>query len=168
MSVQIHTYHCLCTALVLASSHSLSTLPRRSLDNDAIDTAIILPLPDITPMPNEPDQNLPQEGYSLLIGVDKDSDSIDIRRLQGVERRFLYRCSKCQMVIGYEIVQGRDVDMIDDNDNDGSNMGTQPIYYGKILYILPGGLMTTEVMVGTTKITVAQVQIGPTVAAALE
>lgn len=168
MSVQIHTYHCLCTALILASTHSLSMLPRRSVDNDAIDAAIILPFPEISPMPNDLDLNLPQEGYSLLLGLDKDLDSINVRRIRGVERRFLYRCSKCQMVIGYELVQEKDIDMIDGNDVHGSNMGTQPTYCGKIIYILPGGLMTTEVMVGTTNITVAQVQIGPTVAAALE
>src|SRR5436305_6227496 len=40
---QINTYHCICSTLLLATTHNLSLLPRRA--EPALDKAFILPLP---------------------------------------------------------------------------------------------------------------------------
>src|SRR5277367_6278495 len=40
---QINTYHCICTTLLLATTHTLSSLPHRA--EPALDKALILALP---------------------------------------------------------------------------------------------------------------------------
>ncbi|RDW58164.1 hypothetical protein BP6252_13575 [Coleophoma cylindrospora] len=166
----IHTYHCLCSTLVLASTHVLSTLPRRAAPS--LDAAIILPLPSTlpaytqtpisttgSPAPKgseqetsqeneeaETENELPSEGYTTLLALTPDSKVVVARREDGFERRTVWRCGRCRVVVGYEIVNG---------ENAGGN--EKP---GRVLYILPGGLMTSEFMKGGKKITEAEVGIG--------
>ncbi|KAE8441567.1 hypothetical protein EG329_004686 [Mollisiaceae sp. DMI_Dod_QoI] len=175
----IHTYHCLCTTLLLTSTHSLATLPRRSLTTGGLDSAIILPLPSTAP-PSIPSTTtsqpipLPKEGYTLLLpSLSKDLDRKPtlVRREDGFEKRVLYRCARCGLVIGYELLhtsqtqsqdrtQIQDGEAMDIDTNTNTNTPTTKShpgpshnsldpYTGKILYILPAGLTSTEFMLNT-------------------
>jgi hypothetical protein len=154
----IHTYHCICASLILASTHLISTLPRRQAPS--LDRAFILPVPSqppsyhlLSPDPETEDaggreddvaddvpaaasargisavKDLPPEGYSLLLGVARDKKFTIIRREDGFEKRVLYRCSRCRVVVGYEVAGG---------DTQG--------FEGTVLYILPNGVMGTDAM----------------------
>ncbi|RDW90993.1 hypothetical protein BP5796_02158 [Coleophoma crateriformis] len=165
----IYTYHCLCSTLVLATTHVISTLPRRAAPS--LDAAIILPLPSAlppytqipitttdSPAPKaseqensqedeeaETESELPSEGYTTLLSLTPDSKVVVARREDGFERRTVWRCGRCRVVVGYEIVNG---------EHAGGN--EKP---GRVLYILPGGLMTSEFMKGGKKISEAEVGI---------
>ena len=189
----IKTYHCLCTSLLLSSTHTLSNLPRRSsppADSDsatphpASDAAIILPLPSTPPLPpsspvegeaedgsrngtgngNEEGGNLPSEGYTVLLGLLPDRKTTLIRRSDGFEKRILYRCSRCNLVVGYELQSASslptssatdtnmDMDIDSGKGKSKQGEGDAGVYDGKILYILPGGVMSTEVLASGRKI----------------
>jgi hypothetical protein len=162
---KIHTYHCLCLTLLLASTHSLSALPRRSTKDGALDSAIILPVPS-APLSSssaeegeEPDQDLPPEGYSLLLGLEKDKKTTIVRREDGFEKRLLHRCSRCRLVVGYELATdgGADITMADVGAEKGK--GREEGYTGKVIYILPASLMSTDTMVSGRKIAEEEVDI---------
>jgi hypothetical protein len=57
-----------------------------------------------------------------------------VRREDGFEKRHLWRCDRCKTAIGYELE--------DDQYSKGSVKPDNP----KVLYILPGWLLTTEEM----------------------
>ncbi|KUJ10489.1 uncharacterized protein LY89DRAFT_787505 [Mollisia scopiformis] len=140
---KIQTYHCHCTTLLLASTHTLTTLPRRTTSSSP---DIILPLPSSPPAPSE--DPLPPSGYTLLLALTKDNKAVIIRREDGFEKRVLYRCERCRVVIGYEIVglgQGQGEKM----DVDGE--GEEGEYRGQVMYLLPGGILGTSVMGGNWK-----------------
>jgi hypothetical protein len=145
----IQTYHCLCTSLLLASTHTLSNLPRRSTTSGSLDAAIILPLPSGAPDLNNAGTSegleLPEEGYTLLLGIAPDKKVTVMRREDGFEKRVLYRCSRCRLVVGYELqtqtqIQGDGMDLDKGKGRDG--------YDGKVIYLLPAGIMSTGVMMG--------------------
>jgi len=151
----IHTYHCICSSLLLASTHTLSALPRRHASS--LDNAIILPLPSAPPTrslsPGLDDdgaddgrsgatqqQDLPSEGYTLLVGLVQDKKIIVVGREDGFEKRLLSRCGRCALVVGYEILgHGGAMDIGKGKEEEG--------YGGKVMYILPSGVTSTEVMV---------------------
>ncbi len=97
---------------------------------------------------------MPPEGYTLLLGLDKDRKVTMIRREDGFEKRFLFRCSRYKVVVGYELLgQGNtdaqaDGSMEIDGQEGGKGKGKETeMYRGKIIYILPGGVMNTQAMV---------------------
>lgn len=164
----IHNYHCICNSLLLSSTHALSTLPRRSASpNTGLDSALILPLPlssSPPPFPTEEareDSNaadMPQEGYSIVLGMVRDSANKPtlLRREDGFEKRVLWRCGRCRVVVGYELLssvgaapvheESEERMEIDDAETDEGKGKEVKQYKGKVLYILPGGLMSTEFM----------------------
>ncbi|KAG4427427.1 hypothetical protein IFR05_017089, partial [Cadophora sp. M221] len=167
---KIQTYHCLCTSLLLSSTHTLSTLPRRTPPStDSIsDHALILPLPSTPPLstlsthtsqnPEEQEENetanLPPQGYTVVLGLTPDRKTTIIRRADGFgfEKRILYRCSRCRLVVGYELqlppaTTGMDIDSISPStpgQGKGKGREVDAAYEGKVLYILPGGVMSTD------------------------
>ncbi|KAH7314309.1 hypothetical protein BKA65DRAFT_120534 [Rhexocercosporidium sp. MPI-PUGE-AT-0058] len=186
---KIQTYHCLCLSLLLSSTHTLSSLPRRTSpspdDTDPLssDRAIILPLPSTPPRQEARheegeevggvgEESLPTEGYTILSNLQADRKTTIVRRDDGFEKRVLYRCARCRLVVGYELLRhrggdkdmtGTSTDMDRDMDMDidcssasgkgtgkgtskGKGKATDEAYDGKILYILPGGLMSTDVL----------------------
>jgi len=166
----IHTYHCICNSLLLASTHTLSALPRRQ--GSALDEALILPLPpapsarSISESPGvegesagegdgskKESKELPAEGYTLLLGMAQDKKVTIIRREDGFERRIMSRCSRCNLVVGYEI-QGDGTAM----DIDGKGKEAE-WFTGKIMYLLPGGVMSTDVMMSEKKLQEEDVDI---------
>jgi hypothetical protein len=117
----ILTYHCLCTQLSLATTIPLESLPKRQLDGAAIatngDFASALK-PTLT---------------MQALSVD---DSATILKLDdGFEKRYAVRCTRCGLAAGYQL--------------DKSQFGGTESQIGPrtdVVYILPGGLLTTEEM----------------------
>ena len=143
-SPTIHTYHCICMSLILATTYDLDSLPRRK--EPALDKAIILPLPtpestkreiedvekDLADSADGAAQEAVDVGYSLLISTTQDRKPIVIRKEDGFERRTLLRCGRCKLVIGYRL----DTEHHTDKES------------VKVVYLLPGGFSTTEEMKG--------------------
>jgi hypothetical protein len=120
MPPQIHTYHCLCTALLLATPHALTTLPQRAAPG--LDRARILPLgvrPDElageqpeaaaqgTEMGADAETEPPargteaRPGYSVLVATVLDRRAVVVRREDGFETRWVRRCGRCRTAVGY-------------------------------------------------------------------
>ncbi|KAH8775079.1 hypothetical protein BGZ57DRAFT_1004849 [Hyaloscypha finlandica] len=148
---KVHTYHCVCTSFLLASTHSLSTLPRRSTSNSpASDAAIILPLPSSPPTLSPGDADLPQEGYSLLLGMAQDKKVTIVRKEDGFEKRICWRCERCGVIVGYELQTQTQGGEAMDLDGGEKGKGKEEGYQGKVVYLLPGGVQSTDVMMGRT------------------
>jgi len=174
---KVYTYHCICTSLLLATTHTLSSLPIRQ--PPALDKAIILPLPPapFSPSPEDegdddgnnndqedtsmteegntapnksplkplPPAGLSDLGYTILLSMTTDTRPTIVRREDGFEKRYLHRCGRCRLVLGYELDESH-------FPVDGSKV--------KILYVLPGGMMSMEVMAQGRKIGEAEVELG--------
>jgi len=92
------------------------------------------------------------EGYTILLGLVHDKKASIVRREDGFERRVLSRCARCNLVIGYELAGdgggGEAVDV-----DGGNGKGKEAAWFtGRIMYLLPGGVMSTEVMNGETRV----------------
>ena len=97
----IHTYHCICTALVLSTPYALDSLPIRSAPVQ--DQSAILPLAA------NPETKTAE---SRLHNVTSDRKPIVIRREDGFEKRSVLRCHRCKLVIGYKLDgEGIDTDV---------------------------------------------------------
>lgn len=183
----VHTYHCLCSSLLFATTHSLNSLPRRS--GSALDKAVILPLPpppavESTPSPepeeaenedgaNEQPQSrnreenknsLPPLGYTVLLGMTLDRKPTVVRRQDGFEKRYLWRCGRCRLVVGYKLDQEHFT-----NQEDGLLPATEEPR-GTVAFILPNGVLSTEAMAAGRKIAEGEVDLasGDTAVAAWE
>ena len=82
-----------------------------------------------------------------------------MRREDGFEKRILYRCSRCSLIVGYELQSALSLPTSSDTNMDmdvdsgkGKGKEAEKEYDGKILYILPGGMMSTEVLGSGRKI----------------
>ncbi|KAE9363180.1 hypothetical protein N431DRAFT_449982 [Stipitochalara longipes BDJ] len=152
---KIQTYHCLCTSLLLATTHTLSSLPRRSTTNSPSSSSdLILPLPSSPPIlsPSSQDADLREEGYSMLLGVVQDKKTTIVRREDGFEKRLCWRCERCGVVFGYEL-QGQGVgreegEAMEGEKGKGREDGVG--YKGKVVYLVPGAMQSTDVMMGRT------------------
>ena len=121
---QIHTYHCICSTLVLATPYDLNQLPIR--DSWSRDQAIICPLRDY-----DADQAGSVDGKpvrSMSHNVATDRKPVIIRREDGFEKRVPIRCTRCTLIIGYKV----------EGDAASANDG--------IIFLLPGGVLSTEDM----------------------
>lgn len=118
----IYTYHCLCTELVLATFTLLENLPKRKGDGAKICkiTKSEVPAPEAV----------------VLSGSTLDDDTPTTLKLEdGFEKRYHVQCRRCDLKIGYRL------DKSQFGDAEGG------IQTG-VLYLLPGGLMSTEEMKG--------------------
>ena len=96
---QTHTYHCICSTLVLATPYDLNQLSTR--DSSSRDQAIICPLRDY-----DADQAGSVDGKlvrSMLQNVAMDRKPVIIRREDGFEKRVSIRCTRCTLIIGYKV-----------------------------------------------------------------
>ena len=121
----INTYHCACTTLLLATTYSLDTLPRRR--SPGLDEALILPLPPL-PQPTSAtdfseydsdddagvvlgtadakdrlEKRRGEKGYSLLLSTFLVSKAMIVQRADGFEKRRLLRCARCRCTVGYQL-----------------------------------------------------------------
>ena len=160
---KINTYHCICSTLLLATTHNLPSRPRRA--EPALDKAFILPLPPASGKPTEEEddeddddddaetqsKNASDVGYSLLLSTTQDRKPTIVRRQDGFEKRILLRCGRCRLVVGYKLDPAHfgttDVGAVvgpgmGDTELEGMTGNTG----GKVevVYLLPGGLVSSE------------------------
>ncbi|KAH3915692.1 hypothetical protein HBI56_146510 [Parastagonospora nodorum] len=122
----VYTYHCLCSHLLLATTTPLPSLPSRS---HTFDKAHIMPLP---PAPTK--SSAPSDHYGLLLSTRIDKSAEIIRSDTGFEKRYLQRCGRCSLVVGYQL---------DWQQFSVEKSGRREDY----VFLLPGGFMTTREMV---------------------
>ena len=147
---QIHTYHCLCSTLLLATPYTLTTLPRRA--PPSLDRAYILPLPPLSrpeiDKSNNNNSNADISSLHIESGVSDGGGGggvggslpslltatlrparkvLVVRREDGFEKRRVYRCGRCGVGVGYEIVR------------EGGGEG-------RVIYLMEGGLVETGEM----------------------
>ena len=126
----VYTYHCLCNHLLLATTTPLPSLPKRQHTRDA---AHIMPLP---PAPTSGrNKNAPsQDHYGLLLSTRQDRQAEIITSDEGFEKRYLQRCGRCNLVVGYQLDwQQFSVD----------RSGRREDY----VFLLPGGFVKTSDMI---------------------
>jgi hypothetical protein len=80
----VHTYHCICHTLILATYHALSSLPTRATSKDG--ARILTPA-----------------SQARLVHTTEDGKAMIIRREDGFEKRTLVRCDRCRLVVGYKL-----------------------------------------------------------------
>ena len=117
----IFTYHCLCTQLSLATTASLESLPKRQLDAAAIAT-----LGDFA---SASKPTLTMQALSV------DDKAAVLKLDDGFEKRYAVRCTRCGLAAGYHLDKGQ---------FGGTESQSGP--RTDVVYILPGGLLTTEEM----------------------
>ncbi|CAD0088456.1 unnamed protein product [Aureobasidium mustum] len=119
----VHTYHCICTQLVLAS---LSTL--ESLKTRASDSSHILPLPDLSTTSST-------SHYASLANTITDTKPTVIRCEDGFEKRYFHKCGRCELSIAYSL---------DKSQFEDTKTSSGP--REDVVFLIPGGLMSTEDM----------------------
>jgi hypothetical protein len=137
----VHTYHCTsCSHLLLASTHIISSLPTRRAPG--LDNATIVPLP-APPKAAKPatssteeaesesdDEGDEQSGYTLLLTLTRDRAAKVIAREDGFEKRALWRCGRCKLVVGYML----------DEAQYAASKGKEKAAKDRFLYLLPGAV----------------------------
>jgi len=160
------TYHCICTALVLATTFPLSH--RRALD-----CSIILPCP--TPSPQvaalagqtqaniseanaeqhaEDDEttDTPSPSMTLLLSTVPSSSlaPLLIRSDEGIEKRYPLQCSRCRLMLGYQLDWdqfGAGIKTEEGAEGGGRGGGSgQTGRREDVVYLLEGAVMSTEDM----------------------
>ncbi|ODM14551.1 hypothetical protein SI65_10037 [Aspergillus cristatus] len=137
----IKTHHCrFCNHLLLATTRSLPSLPRRK--DPARDAALILPLPKSTTNDDDVEEETNARGvkhYSILLSTSiPDRKATLVRREDGFEKRLLLRCGRCRVVVGYFLDDVHFPGHADDTNGGGGG--------AKVVYLLPGGLIETGIM----------------------
>ncbi|KAF4188900.1 hypothetical protein CNMCM7927_000474 [Aspergillus lentulus] len=170
--LKVHTHHCrFCNHLLLATTRTIATLPRRKAP--AQDNALILPLPhadededddddeepDATtsPEPNRTEQTesegqddrqrrkQKQKHYTILLSTTlPDRKATLIRREDGFEKRRFLRCGRCRVVVGYflDAVHFPVAHGKGEDVVEAEGADQEP----RVVYLLPGALMETEIM----------------------
>ncbi|KAJ5787025.1 hypothetical protein N7457_002015 [Penicillium paradoxum] len=157
----IQTQHCrFCNHLLLATTRTISTLPRRS--GEGKDKALILPLERNSSEDRDLEAELEQEAASaaetparkarhafshttlLLATTIPDRRATIIRRDDGIEKRILLRCGRCKVVVGYYL------DRIHWGSAANGSAGTEEGAEQRppAVYLLPGAIVETEKMGG--------------------
>ncbi|KAF4161568.1 hypothetical protein CNMCM6069_003474 [Aspergillus lentulus] len=170
--LKVHTHHCrFCNHLLLATTRTIATLPRRKAP--AQDNALILPLPHADEDEDDDDEEEPdattspepnrtertesegqddrqrrkqkQKHYTILLSTTlPDRKATLIRREDGFEKRRFLRCGRCRVVVGYFL----DAVHFPVAHGKGEDVGEvegadqEP----RVVYLLPGALMETEIM----------------------
>lgn len=136
-----YTYHCLCSQLILSSSLPISQSSRRAGEGlDKAHMVSLLPSRNESDDEEEPLENLflglpSTAGVAMLLNSVLDNKPIVVRREDGFEKRYLQRCARCRLIIGYQL---------DKSQYDGfKSFGRRE----DVVYILPGAVMSTEEMV---------------------
>lgn len=148
----IYTYHCLCTNLLLATSTPLPALPTRQ---NSIDHAHIMPLPP-PPSTNAParrgSNHVPIDHYGLLLSTLDPTPQI-ITSDDGFEKRYLQRCGRCHLTVGYHL----DWQQFDNATEPNARTGKRD----DVVYLIPGGFITTsEMIMGKTASPASNTAVG--------
>ncbi|PLB46098.1 hypothetical protein P170DRAFT_439785 [Aspergillus steynii IBT 23096] len=166
-TLPMHTNHCrFCNHLLLATTHSTSSLPRRK--EPARDGALILPLPSpstststttatATSTSTDKDKETStgssdanetgqtQTHYSILLSTAvPDRRATMVRREDGFEKRWFVRCGRCRVVVGYFLdavhfpAADKGQERLEEEEEEAER--------AKVVYLLPGALVETEDM----------------------
>ncbi|KAI4173147.1 MAG: hypothetical protein LQ343_003074 [Gyalolechia ehrenbergii] len=141
----LHTYHCLCSTHLLTTPYDISTLPQRR--SPSFNLARILPLPSTNPPPPLPTDHTDDDGRGhgdkgsggvgdrntvlpslLSSNLKAVRKPIVVQREDGWEKRRMWRCGRCGVGVGYEVVREEEV-------GEGR--------LDKVLFLLDGGLVET-------------------------
>lgn len=156
----VHTYHCICSNLLFAAAQPLSSLTRRS---SGTDKAYILPLPELSrPTVVEADAgggggNVPgaaepqpaSGGYARLVSTALDRKPLIVRSSDGFEKRYLQRCSRCNIVIAYQLDWSQFPSPVPTPEGGTTSTGHNS-HTGRredLVYLLPGGVLSTNEMI---------------------
>jgi hypothetical protein len=96
----VYTYHCLCSHLLLATTTPLPSLPKRKHAHDA---AHIMPLPPTPTNRARTNAQPSSDHYGLLLSTRIDRQAEVITSDSGFEKRYLQRCGRCNLVVGYQL-----------------------------------------------------------------
>lgn len=106
----------------------------------------------------------------MLLGLTADRKITIIRREDGFEKRILHRCTRCKLVVGYELESQKEAVDLDGSARKGK--GKEEEYSGRTIYLLPAGIISTDVMMGQSgsscKLTEDDVDLKPGALAAFE
>ena len=137
-SSTVYTYHCLCTHLLLATSTPLGALPQRK---NSCDQAHIMPLPpapsstsSATKKPAAQADLPPTDHYGLLLSTHLEHKPEVVTSDDGFEKRYLQRCGRCNLVVGYQL---------DWQQFEEDRAGRRE----DVVYLLPDGFVTTSEMI---------------------
>jgi len=122
----MHTYHCFCTQLVLASTKPLSELEVRKSDG-----SLICPLVNLESALAGPSASL----QAVLQSTSLAPKAIVVQSEDGYEKRWEQRCQRCSLTIGYHLDHGQ-------FGGDAQTTGRRE----DVIYLLPGGLLGTDEM----------------------
>lgn len=158
----IYTYHCLCSTHLLTTPYAIQRLPMRALP--ATDRARILPLPSLHPAQGKEEEEQAREarghadatsfklsdGYPSILSpsLRPQRKAHIIRREDGYEKRRLWRCARCGLGVGYEII----IDVPGSSsgyDDDTTRMATTT-QSSKILYIFDESLINGDQLLHET------------------
>ncbi|KAF2002307.1 hypothetical protein P154DRAFT_521122 [Amniculicola lignicola CBS 123094] len=100
----VYTYHCLCSHLLVATTTPLPSLPVRQATSTHEQTHIMpLPPPPAPLLPKKRSIQAPMDHYGLLLSTTP-SPAPEIHRSDdGFEKRYLQRCNRCSLVVGYQL-----------------------------------------------------------------
>jgi len=147
MTASVQTYHCICANLVLATTFPFTQYRK-------LDKSTILPIPRLsqsqeaalagheTQDSTDDDQDLASDSITQLVGISViDSQApLLIRSDEGIEKRYLLRCSRCKLTLGYQLdwdqysTKGQFSDSVKNGRRDD------------VLYLLEGAVASTEAM----------------------
>ncbi|KAF1926388.1 uncharacterized protein M421DRAFT_67670 [Didymella exigua CBS 183.55] len=122
----VYTYHCLCSHLLLATTTPLPALPTRQ---NSQDKAHIMPLPPATKAASASTTH-----YGLLLSTRQERTAEILTSDSGFEKRYLQRCGRCNLVVGYQL---------DWASFGGERTGRRD----DVAFLIPGGFMTTSEMI---------------------
>jgi hypothetical protein len=136
----VYTYHCLCSHLLLATTTPLPALPTRQ---NSQDKAHIMPLPPAPSASNKADNS----HYGLLLSTRQERTAEMMTSDEGFEKRYLQRCGRCNLAVGYQL---------DWQQFGGERTGRRD----DVVFLIPGGFMTTSEMINYKKSTSASATSG--------
>ena len=130
----VYTYHCLCSHLLLATTTPLPALPTRQ---NSQDKAHIMSLPP-PPSASNKASTTTNTHYGLLLSTRQECTAEMITTDDGFEKRYLQRCGRCNLAVGYQL----------------DWLQFAPERSGRrddVVFLLPGGFITTSEMINYKK-----------------
>ena len=129
----VYTYHCLCSHLLLATTTPLPALPTRQNSQDKAHIMLLPPAPS-------PDKSESNNHYGLLLSTRQERTAEMMTSDDGFEKRYLQRCGRCSLAVGYQL---------DWAQFGGDRTGRRD----DVVFLIPGGFMTTSEMINYRKST---------------